>query len=184
VRDVSFTVAAGTLTVVTGGVGAGKTTLLSALLGLLAADSGEITWNGRPAGSLTPPRTAYVPQVPRLFSGTLEENITLGGYHPAEAVRRACELAAFDDDLAALPDGLATMLGPRGLRLSGGQIQRVAAARALVREPQLLILDDLSNALDPATERTLWDRLLPGRTVLAVSHRPELIARADQVIAL
>jgi ATP-binding cassette subfamily B protein len=184
VREVSFTVPAGTLTVITGRVGAGKSTLVSAVLGLLPTEAGEIRWNGDPAGSLTPPRAAYVPQVPRLVSGTIAENIALGQPYHTDAILEACRIAAFDLDLDTLPDGLATELGPRGLRLSGGQIQRVAAARALVREPQLLVLDDVSNALDPTTEYALWDRLLPGRTVLAVSHRPDLLARADQIILL
>ncbi|HLZ10889.1 MAG TPA: ABC transporter ATP-binding protein, partial [Chloroflexota bacterium] len=94
--------------------------------------------------------------------------------------------AVLEDDVSQLSLGLDTLVGPRGVRLSGGQIQRAAAARAFVRMPQLLVLDDLSSALDVETERQLWDRLLTRRDVatLAVSHRREPLARADHVIVL
>ncbi len=189
VRDATFTVLPHTLTVVTGRVGAGKSTLVGGLLGLLPIQSGEIYWNDRPVADpdtfFVPSRTAYLPQVPRLFSGSLADNILLGREHSAERTYRAVRDAVFEEDLAHLPDGLQTVLGPRGLRLSGGQIQRVGVARAVVPNPQLLVLDDVSNALDPATENALWERLLAdGRTVLAVSHRPDVLLRADQVILL
>src|SRR5690606_34482433 len=137
----------------TGAVGAGKTTLLRALLGLEPLDSGVVLWNGRPVDALVPPRVAYAGQVPRLFSETLRDNVLQG--LPDTHLERALKLAAFDDDIPAMPDGLGTMLGPRGVRLSGGQAQRVTAARALVRDPYLLVVDDLSSALDVETERRL-----------------------------
>jgi ATP-binding cassette, subfamily B, bacterial len=89
-------------------------------------------------------------------------------------------------DLALMEDGLETVVGPRGVRLSGGQVQRVAAARAFVRRPDLLVFDDLSSALDVDTERELWRRVFsdPAVTVLAVSHRPAALRRADQVVVL
>ncbi len=190
IRDIDLCLRAGTLTIVTGRVGAGKTTLLRAVLGLLTAESGEICWNERlvtdQAEFFRPPRTAYVPQVPRLFSETLIDNIMMGwrasDYELDEAIRQA----VLEDDVPGLTDGLDTVVGPRGVRLSGGQIQRAAAARAFVRKPQLLVVDDLSSALDVETERLLWDRLLVRRDVstLAVSHRREPLARADQVIVL
>jgi ATP-binding cassette subfamily B protein len=88
--------------------------------------------------------------------------------------------------VAAFERGLDTVIGPRGVRLSGGQVQRVAAARAFVRAPDLLVVDDLSSALDVETERVLWDRLfdLPDATILAVSHRREALRRADQIVVL
>ncbi|MFZ5828095.1 MAG: ATP-binding cassette domain-containing protein [Bacillota bacterium] len=186
IRDLSFTLERGSLTVVTGRVGAGKTTLLRALLGLLERQAGQIRWNGRlvddPASFLAPPRVAYTPQVPTLLPGTLRENILLGGPGDlAEAVR----LAVLERDLAGFPQGLETVVGARGMRLSGGQIQRVAAARMFVREPELLVFDDLSSALDIETEAALWERLFArGATCLAVSHRPEVLRRADQIIRL
>lgn len=188
VRDalhgVDLRVPRGSWTVVTGAVGAGKTTLLRALLGLEPLDSGVVLWNGRPVDALVPPRVAYAGQVPRLFSETLRDNVLQG--LPDTHLERALKLAAFDDDIPAMPDGLGTMLGPRGVRLSGGQAQRVTAARALVRDPYLLVVDDLSSALDVETERRLWERIAldgPG-TLLVVSHRRAVLERADQIVVL
>ncbi|MEO3753263.1 ABC transporter ATP-binding protein [Streptomyces sp. B6B3] len=189
VHDVSLTLERGTFTVVTGPAGAGKTTLLRALLGLLPAQAGTVWWNGvvveDRAEFLVPPRSAYVPQVPRLFSESLRDNLLLGHVDDS-GLAPAVRTAALDRDVASMPDGLHTEVGARGVRLSGGQVQRAAVARALVRRPALLVLDDVSSALDVETERRLWDRLLAetGRTLLVVSHRPATIARADQVIRL
>src|SRR5262249_21204635 len=132
------------------------------------------------------PRCAYVPQVPRLFSESLGQNIALGHDADAEGVRDALHLAVLDHDLDAMPDGLDTILGPRGVRLSGGQIQRTAAARAFLRRTDLVVVDDPSSALDVETEELMWARLLErtGRTLLIVSNRPEVAARADQVLVL
>jgi ATP-binding cassette subfamily B protein len=181
---------AGTLTVVTGRVGSGKTTLLRAILGLLPVEAGEIRWNGQvvsdPAEFFRAPRAAYVPQVPRLFSEPLLDNILMGWEASDCELDEAIRHSILEEDVPQLSAGLDTVVGPRGVRLSGGQIQRAAAARAFVRQPQLLVLDDLSSALDVETERLLWDRLLARRnvTTLAVSHRREALARADQVIVL
>jgi ATP-binding cassette, subfamily B, bacterial len=180
----------GSFTVITGRIGAGKTTLLRVLLGLLPMDAGEIRWNGQrvddPATWFVPPRCAYTPQVPRLFSETLQDNILLG--LPPERVNldAAVRAAVMERDVAALEHGLGTPVGPRGVKLSGGQIQRSAAARMFVRDPELLVVDDLSSALDVETERQLWDRLAArqGGTCLAVSHRRTALRRADQVIVL
>jgi len=180
----------GQLVVVTGPVGSGKSVLLRALLGLVPRAQGSIRWNGEdvtdPSTVLVPPRVAYVPQVPRLFSESLADTVLLG-LEP-QGLAEALALACLDDDLVDLPGGLETMVGPKGVRLSGGQVQRAAAARALVRQPELLIVDDLSSALDVATEARLWDGLFAAAdgnvTVLAVSHRPRLLDRADQVVRL
>jgi ATP-binding cassette subfamily B protein len=180
----------GTLTVVTGRVGSGKTTLLRVLLGLLPLDSGELTWNGEPVGDLAgfmvPPRVAYTPQVPRLFSEPLRENVLLGVPDDDVVLQRALRLAVLDRDLPQLERGVDTAVGPRGARLSGGQVQRTAAARMLVRGAELLVVDDLSSALDVDTEQALWDGLLAqaGLTVLAVSHRRSVLWRANQVVVL
>jgi ATP-binding cassette subfamily B protein len=190
IRAVDTCLPAGTLTVVTGRVGSGKTTLLRTLLGLLPPDAGEICWNDQivsdPADFFRPPRAAYVPQVPRLFSEPLIDNILLGWPASEAELDEALRQAVMEDDVRVLSQGLDTVVGPRGVRLSGGQIQRAAAARAFVRKPQLLVVDDLSSALDVETERLLWDRLLARRdvTTLAVSHRREALARADHVIVL
>lgn len=185
VRDASFELERGTFTVVVGRVGSGKSTLLKSVLGLLPAE-GTITWNGEaidPTTFMVPPHAAYTPQVPRLFSDSLADNILLG--HDGD-LDRAIHLAVMDDDLRAMPDGLRTMLGSRGVRLSGGQLQRTAAARMFVRQPELVVCDDLSSALDVRTEAALWNRLaeIDGRTVLAVSHRHIALLRSDQVVVL
>lgn len=191
VCEVSLELPRGSLTVVTGKIGSGKTTLLRAILGLLPPQAGAILWNGRPvrnqAAHFRPPVAAYTPQVARLFSASLRENILLG--HPADAaaLQAAVRIAVLEPDLAAMPDGLDTPVGPRGVRLSGGQVQRAAAARMLVRTPELIVCDDLSSALDVETEAHLWANLRSGPnppTILAVSHRPALIRQADQVITL
>jgi ATP-binding cassette subfamily B protein len=133
---------------------------------------------------LVPPRTAYVPQSPRLFSESLADTVALG--LPGADVAAALWVAGLDQDVAAMPDGVATLVGPRGTRLSGGQVQRAGAARAVVRHPELLVVDDLSSALDVETEARIWDRLLGGgvRTALVVTSRPQVLARADRVVTL
>ena len=148
-------------------------------------------WRGEtvtdPASFMKPPRTAYTPQVPRLFSLTLEENLTLGVDAGDEEVLAAIRTATMEQDLEAMHDGLETMVGPRGVRLSGGQVQRSAAARMLVRRPDLLVFDDLSSALDVETEQILWDRLFAdgsGTTALVVSHRKPALQRADLVVVM
>ncbi|HEX5505299.1 MAG TPA: ABC transporter ATP-binding protein, partial [Thermomicrobiales bacterium] len=187
VAGVDLRLPRGTLTVVTGRVGAGKTTLLRALLGLLPAEAGEIRWNGRvvddPAALMVPPRAAYTAQAPRLFSETLEQNILLGLPADPAALAAAVRGAVLERDVTALEAGLATPVGTRGVRLSGGQVQRAAAARMLVRGAELLVIDDLSSALDVETERALWARLFAGGAVtcLAVSHRRAALRRADHI---
>ncbi|WP_405150260.1 ABC transporter ATP-binding protein/permease [Sphaerisporangium sp. NBC_01403] len=185
-HGVDLEVRRGSFTVVTGAVGAGKTTLVRALLGLEPLDAGTIRWNDGPVADpgrfLVPGRVAYVGQVPRLFSATLRENLLLGW--PSDQLDRAVELAAFDRDLGGMPEGLDTEVGSRGVRLSGGQAQRVTAARALVRSPDLLVVDDLSSALDVETEQQLWERITGVTTLLVVSHRPAVLARADQILVL
>jgi ATP-binding cassette subfamily B protein len=208
VEGISLSLAPGSLTVVTGRVGAGKTTLLRAILGLLPAQAGELRWRGEAvahaAAFFRPPRSAYTPQVARLFSETLRENILLGAEADQEQLAAALRAAVLEPDLATMPAGLETVVGPRGVRLSGGQVQRSAAARMLVRRAELLVCDDLSSALDVETEALLWERLRQSEqvggergsgpsqgsapsspfTILAVSHRPALLRRADQIVLL
>jgi ATP-binding cassette subfamily B protein len=190
IAGVNLSLTRGSFTVVTGRVGSGKTTLLRVLTGLLPRDSGTVCWNGAPIGDLgaffVPPRSAYTAQVPRLFSQSLRDNILLGLEATDERIDRAIKLAVLEPDLADLKGGLATMVGPKGVKLSGGQIQRAAAARMFVREPELLVFDDLSSALDVETERELWHRVFDGTdaTCLVVSHRRPALRRADQIIVL
>ena len=202
VQDVNLTLDQGSFTVITGRIGSGKSTLLKMVLGLLPLQQGTIKWNGalvrKPDLYMTPPRVSYTPQIPKLFSDTLSNNITLGKEYPAGAVDDALDTAVFEQDLQTMPEGLETMVGPRGLRLSGGQIQRVAAARMLIAGEDLLVIDDLSSALDLDTERLLWERVLqrvgPNSTMngkvgytptcLVVSHRRRVLRHADQVVIL
>ena len=178
------------LTVVTGRIGSGKTTLLRALLGLLPIDSGEIRWNENvltsPGDFLIPPRCAYTAQVPRLFSNTLRNNILLGLNRSDDEIYKATKLAVMDRDLEQLDDNLETMVGARGVKLSGGQAQRTAAARMFIRVPELVVFDDLSSALDVETESQLWERIFEKQnmTCLVVSHRRPLLRRADHIIVL
>ena len=190
VENISLSLPRGGFVVVTGRIGAGKTTFVRALLGLLPHDSGEILWNGTemadPSTFLIPPRCAYTPQVPRLFSDTLLDNILMGQSEQYVSVSGAVKLAVMERDVATLENGLATLVGPRGVKLSGGQMQRTAAARMLVREPELLVFDDLSSALDVETEQTLWQRIFEAQaaTCLVVSHRRAALRRADHIIVL
>jgi ATP-binding cassette, subfamily B, bacterial len=213
IENVSLSIPRGAFVVVTGRIGSGKTTLLRALLGLLPAQ-GEIYWNGErltdPGAFLTPPRTAYTPQAPRLFSETLRQNILLGLPEDKVDVEGAIYAAVLEKDIVDLEDGLETMVGTRGVKLSGGQMQRAAAARMFVRRPELYVFDDLSSALDVNTEKVLWERLFESEklkvnseklkvnggkaslltsdssliTCLVVSHRRPALRRADHIIVL
>jgi ATP-binding cassette subfamily B protein len=190
IENIDLEIPRGTLTVITGRVGSGKTTLLRTLLGLLPKGSGEIYWNGYPVNDpgsfFTPPRSAYTAQVPRLFSSKLRDNILLGLEKSDEEIRQALYLAVMEHDLEELEKGLDTVVGPRGVKLSGGQAQRTAAARMLIREAELMVFDDLSSALDVETEGVLWERLFEQKdaTYLVVSHRRPVLRKADQIIVM
>jgi len=207
IEAIDLSLERGSFTVVTGRIGSGKTTLLRVMLGLLPRDAGEILWNGHPvddpAAFLVPPRSAYTAQVPRLFSDTLKGNILMGLPEERVEVPRAIRLAVLEQDVAEMEKGLDTLVGPKGVRLSGGQVQRAAAARMFVRDAELLVFDDLSSALDVETERLLWERLFQQQlaagggagqgaarsaastpTCLVVSHRRAALRRADHIIVL
>lgn len=191
IENVDLDLARGSFTVITGRIGAGKSTLLRALLGLLPAQAGVVTWNEirveDPSRFFVPPRAAFTGQVPRLFSDALENNILLGLDVGSVNMGEAIRLAVFERDVEEMEQGLQTLVGPRGVRLSGGQIQRAAAARMYVRDAELLVFDDLSSALDVETERLLWERLFaltPRPTCLVVSHRREALQRADLIVIL
>ncbi|MBN1371757.1 MAG: ABC transporter ATP-binding protein [Anaerolineaceae bacterium] len=190
IRDINLDLPRGSFTVVTGRIGSGKTTLLRVLLGLLPKDQGDILWNGesveKPGEFFTPPNCAYTAQVPRLFSDSLRDNILMGLDDTDEDIFRAVRSAVLEEDLHEFEQGLDTRVGPKGVKLSGGQIQRTAAARMFVRDPELLVFDDLSSALDVETERVLWERVFekPGQTCLVVSSRRTALRRADHIIVM
>ena len=190
VWDVNLSLRKGSFTVITGRVGSGKSTLLRAVLGSLPLQEGELQWNGRSVKDasevLIPPRVAYTPQVPRLFSEELRGNILLGLPEDKVDLNGAVRSAVLERDINNLENGLGTVVGPRGVKLSGGQQRRAAAARMFVREPELLVFDDLSSGLDVETEQILWQRLSDraNSTVLAVSNRRAALSRADHIIVL
>ena len=190
VQGVDLSLQKGSFTVITGRVGSGKSTLLRVLLGSLPLQAGELRWNGRQVEDASevfvPPRVAYTSQVPRLFSEELRGNILLGLREDGVDLPGAVRSAVLEGDIDELENGLDTVVGPRGVKLSGGQQRRAAAARMFVREPELLVFDDLSSGLDVETEQTLWERLSErsDSTVLAVSHRRAALRRADHIVVL
>ena len=190
ITDVSFGLERGSFTVVTGRIGSGKTTLLRTLMGLVPKQSGEILWNDvpveDPASWFVPPRSAYTAQVPRLFSDSLRQNILMGRTGEDTALGEVIDLAVMTPDVRGLESGLDTLVGTRGVKLSGGQVQRSSAARMFLRGAELLIFDDLSSALDVETEAHLWAQLFAKQqvTCLVVSHRRAALRRADHIVVL
>ncbi|GEP33096.1 hypothetical protein NSZ01_08640 [Nocardioides szechwanensis] len=185
VSDVDLTVGSQELVLLLGQVGSGKSSLLSTLAGLVSS-TGEIRWNGvrvdDPETFLRPGRVAHVAQVPRVLSGTFTDNVRLD--HPDRDVLPALEAARMmlDVDAAGGPDSL---VGHRGVRLSGGQVQRLALARGLAADAELLLADDVSSALDAATEIELWSALRArGATVIGATSKRAALAQADRVVVL
>jgi ABC-type multidrug transport system fused ATPase/permease subunit len=183
--DVDLTIGARELVLLLGQVGSGKSSLLSVLAGLVSS-TGEIRWNGDlvadPQTFLRPGRVAHVAQVPRVLSGTFTDNVRLD--HPDREVLPALETSRLVPDVEAAggPDAL---VGHRGVRLSGGQVQRLALARALASDAELLLADDVSSALDSATEIELWAALRErGATVIGATSKRAALAQADRVVVL
>ncbi|MFN7145915.1 MAG: ABC transporter ATP-binding protein [Myxococcota bacterium] len=191
-RDIDVTLPGGATIGVFGRTGAGKSTLLELLARLQNAPAGTIQVDGvdldRVDLDAWRKRVVMVPQAPFLFSETIAENVGMGA--PRDAVERAVAAASLDVDLAALPEGLETVVGERGIVLSGGQRQRVALARGLVREADLVLLDDVLSAVDHHTEHELLtmlrNRRAHGRTPtrIIVSHRLSALEQADRVLVL
>lgn len=190
IKGINLSVSAGEFVVITGRIGSGKSTLLKALLGLVNKDSGFTMWNGHevadPTEFFAPPRTAYTSQVPMLFSDTVRGNILLGQAEESVDIAAAIDSAVLGPDLEHMEAGLDTVVGSRGVKLSGGQVQRVAAARMLARNASLLVFDDLSSALDVETEGLMWERVFKRQniTCLVVSHRRPALRRADRIYVL
>lgn len=190
IKNVSFNINKGDFTVITGRIGAGKSTLVKTLLGLLPKESGEVYWNNSkveaPAEFFIPPISAYTSQVPNLFSDTVKENILLGIKENLVELNKAINSAVLERDIETLPRGLETIIGSKGVKLSGGQIQRTAAARMFARKAELYVFDDISSALDVDTEVTLWNRLFNDDkpTCLVVSNRKFVLQHADNIIVM
>ncbi|RZU74009.1 ABC-type multidrug transport system fused ATPase/permease subunit [Micromonospora kangleipakensis] len=185
VRDVDLTVERGQLVLVVGPVGSGKSSLLRALAGIVH-HTGTLRWNEDPVTEpelfLRPGQVGYVSQLPRVLSGTVADNIALG--HEVDAAD-AVTTAQLEHDLAAAGGGLGLLIGHKGTRLSGGQLQRLALARALAPRTELLIADDVSSALDVTTELALWAALRDrGVTVVGSTSKRAALVRADHVVVL
>ncbi|WP_435232797.1 ATP-binding cassette domain-containing protein [Micromonospora aurantiaca (nom. illeg.)] len=185
VRDVDLVVERGQLVLVVGPVGSGKSSLLRALAGIVH-HVGELRWNGDPVTEpemfLRPNQVGYVGQLPRVLSGTVADNIALG--HQVDAAG-AVSTAQLEHDLAAAGGGLGLLIGHKGTRLSGGQLQRLALARALAPRTELLVADDVSSALDVSTELALWAALREhGVTVVGSTAKRAALVRADHVVVL
>ena len=184
VSGVNLTVEAGQLVLLVGQVGSGKSSLLSALAGLID-HRGQIRWNGEliddPQLFLRPGQVAHVAQVPRVLSGTFADNVRLGH---ARAFEGPVAGARLDADVADA-GGKDSLVGHRGVRLSGGQVQRLALARALATDAELLLADDVSSALDATTEIELWKTLRERRaTVIGATSKRAALAQADRVVVL
>lgn len=185
VSGVDLEIAPGELVLLVGPIGSGKSSLLSALAGLIDA-RGEIRWNGEvvddPQTWLRPPHVAHVAQVPRVLSGSFLDNVRLD--HLDRQVEPAFAAARLDRDLVAA-GGPTSLVGHRGVRLSGGQVQRLALARALACDADVLLADDVSSALDAATELELWAALRErGGAVVGATSKAAALARADRVVVL
>jgi len=184
VSHVDLTVRAGELVLLLGQVGSGKSSLLSALAGLIE-HRGDVRWNGKeieePQTFLRPAQVAHVAQVPRVLSGTFAENVLLGHDRGFDGPVRDARLGSDVADAG----GPHSLVGHRGVRLSGGQVQRLALARALATEAELLLADDVSSALDATTEIELWQVLRERRaTVIGATSKRAALAQADRVVVL
>ena len=182
----TFTLPKGAFAVIVGPSGIGKSTLLKLMLGVFSPVEGQL-YAERPSGRMELNRStrrlfAYVPQGNLLLSGTLRENLTITNPGAGEeAIRRAVYVSGMEEYLAQLPQGLDTVVGENGVGLSEGQAQRLAIARAILSGAPILLLDEITSALDGETERLVLERIraLPDRTCIAVTHRPAALELAD-----
>jgi ATP-binding cassette, subfamily B, bacterial len=188
---ITFDVAAGSTVAVVGPTGSGKSTLAGLLVRLVDPGTGAVLLDGVDLRALregeVSTQAAFVPQGTFLFDDTVRGNVTLGADLTDDEVRTALRVAAAEDFVQRLPDGLDTRVGERGATLSGGQRQRIALARAVVRRPRLLVLDDATSAVDPAVEARILDALRAAdrpSTVVVVAYRQATIALADEVVWL
>jgi ATP-binding cassette subfamily C protein CydD len=187
-----FVLRAGERTALVGPSGAGKTTVINLLLGFIAPQQGQVSINGQDLSRMDltqwRSRLAWVPQRPRLFHGTVAENLALGLQDVAEqALWEALQRAQALDFVSQLPQGLHTRVGEGARPLSGGQVQRLALARAFLRDAELVLMDEPTANLDPYSERQVQaaiDELARERTVLSVAHRLQTVIKADRILVL
>jgi len=191
-KNINLRIPAGTSLAIVGPTGSGKSTLVSLIPRIYDADSGAVLIDGRPIRefpvALLRRSIGFVPQETFLFSDTIRENIAFGAENAGdEQVRRAAEAASIAADIEGFPDGYKTMVGERGLTLSGGQKQRTAIARALIRDPRILVLDDALASVDTQTEDRILNHLrtiMEGRTTIFISHRVSTVRNADRIAVL
>ena len=189
---VDLRVPAGITLALVGRTGSGKSTLVNLVPRLLDPTGGAVLLDGIDLRRLDPAALrrviGFVPQETFLFSSTIAQNIAFGVEHATEEeIRRAAELAGLADDIEGFPEGYQTMVGERGITLSGGQKQRTAIARALLRDPRILILDDALSSVDTLTEERILTHLagvMRGRTVILISHRVSTVRQADRIVVL
>jgi ATP-binding cassette subfamily B protein len=191
-EDVSLRIPEGSTIAVVGHTGSGKSTLVSLVPRLLDPTSGEVLLDGEDLRRLSPAglrrQIGFVPQETFLFSATIAENIAFGVEKATEeGIRRAAGIAGLAADIEGFPEGYRTMVGERGITLSGGQKQRTALARAILRDPRILILDDALSSVDTLTEESILRQLagvMQGRTVILISHRVSTVRGADRILVL
>ena len=191
-RDINLKIPAGSTLAIVGPTGSGKTTLAALVARLWEAPEGEVLIDGRPIREwpvdVLRRSIGYVPQDTYLFSETVGGNIAFGlPNHDLEQVRKAAEIASLDSDVEGFPNKYDTVVGERGVTLSGGQKQRTAIARAVIRDPRILILDDSLSSVDTQTEERILSRLrgiMHGRTTILISHRASTVQDADQIVVL
>jgi ATP-binding cassette subfamily B protein len=192
VSDVDFSVEGGETLALVGPTGAGKSTVLKLLLRMYDVDDGAIRIDDQDVSDVTlrslRRSIGYVGQSSYLFYGTVSENITYGTFEATdEEVREAARAAEAHDFIENLPDGYDTMVGERGVKLSGGQRQRVTIARAVLKDPDILVLDEATSDVDTETEMLIQrslDRLTADRTTFAIAHRLSTIKDADTILVL
>jgi ATP-binding cassette subfamily B protein len=191
-ENVTMRIPAGMTVAIVGHTGSGKTTLAHLVPRLLDPSSGAVTLDGIDLREFSPEdlrrQIGYVPQETFLFSATLGQNIAFGVKDATESqIRRAAEIAGLATDIDGFPEGLQTVVGERGITLSGGQKQRAAIARAVLRDPRILILDDALASVDTATEERILTELasvMHGRTTILISHRVSTIRNADLIFVI
>ncbi|GAB4278486.1 MAG: ABC transporter transmembrane domain-containing protein [Candidatus Rifleibacteriota bacterium] len=189
--ELTFELKKGEKVAVVGQIGSGKTTLLNLISGIMKPDSGKILINGIPLEEIDMRsfrnKIGYIQQEPVIFSETISTNIDFWRGHPESMVQACARLAQFDSEVMAFPNGYAEQVGQRGVTLSGGQRQRLSIARALVGQPQLLLMDDITASLDAANEKRLWEDLAKeygNITCLIVTHRMATAMMADRIMVL
>jgi ATP-binding cassette, subfamily B, multidrug efflux pump len=190
--NVNLRIPAGTTVAIVGHTGCGKSTLAMLIPRLIDPSAGVVAVDGIDVREFSPEdlrrQIGFVPQETFLFSATLNENIAFGVEHATdEEIRRAAEIAGLAPDIAGFPEGYQTMIGERGITLSGGQKQRAAIARAILRDPRILILDDALSSVDTATEERILSGLtgvMRGCTTILISHRVSTIRNASRIFVL